>query len=86
MTHSIAPAVQHAILALWQYTVINDTESFRQDTADIGLALGCHDPAVADHAARLALAGQVQRLVFSGATSPATSSCREPGQLFIDRP
>lgn len=40
--------------------------------ADLALALGCHDPAVADHAARLVLDGVVERLVISGATSPAT--------------
>lgn len=68
MAPSLAPAPRDAVLALWQYTVEDDAPG----TADIGLVLGCHDLAVADHAARIALDGQVGRLVFSGATSATT--------------
>jgi vancomycin permeability regulator SanA len=72
LTRSITPALRDAVLALWGYTAVNADEDLGQDAADIGLALGCHDLAVADHAARLMLDGRVGRLVFSGATSPAT--------------
>lgn len=80
MTHFIAPELRDFVLALWDYTSVDAGGVCGQDTADIGLALGCHDPAVADHAARLVLGGRVRRLVFSGATSPATRALFPEGE------
>ncbi|GAB3958836.1 YdcF family protein [Actinoallomurus acanthiterrae] len=57
-----------AIDTLWGYTLL----TFPQARVDIGLGLGCHDIGVAEQAASLFHHDGFTRLVFSGATSPAT--------------
>ncbi|WP_433408919.1 YdcF family protein [Saccharomonospora azurea] len=65
---ALPDAVRTDADVLWRYHVLNHPPR----RSDVGVGLGSHDLAVADHTAALYTAGRFPLVVFTGATAPTT--------------